>query len=141
MQFEGSPTRILIVDTDEASFEIRQCIAKALAELPPVELFHARDATEALAMLESLDPDVIVIDNDEPGESDLFIESLNGTHPPVVFCTYDQQEVTNEPSLDQQITYIQKCESLEGFHQTLKVAAALGLRFTDSSRGNGVLLH
>ena len=135
MQTEGSTTRILIVDSDETSFEIRQCIARALEELPPIELFHARDATEALALLETLAPDVVVIDDDEPGERDLFIDSLATDHPPIVLCTDDLCAEQSEAEgsvlqVDREITYIPKSETLEGFHQTLKLAAAIGMKFT-----------
>ena len=129
MGIQGSVTRILIVDSDEKSFEVRQCIARTLEQLPPVELFHARDATEALAMLESLTPDVIVIDEEEPAERDLFIDSLGVKHPPIVLCTESHSDsITME--LDKEITYIPKTETLEGFHQTLQLAAAIGMKFT-----------
>ncbi len=132
MQIEGSITRILIIDSDETMFQVRQCMARALEELPPVELFHARDATEALALIETLAPDVIVIDDEEPGECDLFIDSLSTNHPPIVLCTEAQDDaVTME--LDREITYIQRSDTLDGFHQTLKLAAAIGMKFTSDS--------
>lgn len=137
MQIEGSTTRILIVESDETMFQVRQCMARALIELPPVELFHARDATEALALMDSLSPDVIVVDNEEPGERELFIDSLSSNHPPIVMCT-EEQDDSISLELDREITYIPKSETLEGFHQTLKLAAAIGMKFTSSSESQTV---
>lgn len=130
MQAEESLTRILIVDNNERMFEVRQCIARALTELPPIELFHARDATEALALLDSLAPDVVVLDSEEPGERDLFMDSLSSDHPPIVLCTESQSEDSITMEIDREVTYIPKSETLEGFHQTLKLAAAIGMKFT-----------
>ena len=136
MSNELPPTRILIVDSDDASFEIRQCIAQTLEKLPPVELFHARDATEALSMLERLCPDVILLDDNEPGEHDLFMDSLIGTHPPIVVCTEScspskTTKAASVNSLDQEVTYLPKDESLEGVHLSLMKAAEIGIRSTN----------
>lgn len=130
MQTDGSTTRILIVDSDETMFQVRQCIARALEELPPVELFHARDATEALALMDSLAPDVIVLHDEEPGERDLFMDSLALNHPPIVLCTESHSDDAISMEIDKEITYIPKSETLEGFHQTLLLAAAIGMKFT-----------
>lgn len=129
------PTKILIVDSDDAAFEIRQCIAQTLKELPPVELFHARDATEALNMLERLDPDVIVLDDAEPGECDLFIDSLTGAHPPIVMCGEIVGPTTEQ---GQAITYLPKSETLEEFHTALVTAATIGLRSNSSKTGKAL---
>lgn len=141
MDAELSPTKILIVDGDDAAFEIRQCIAQTLKQLPPVELFHARDATEALNMLERLEPDVIVLDDAEFGECELFIDSLSGSHPPIVLCT--EQNRSNQPKAapaeHQEITYLPKSETLEEFHTALVTAATIGSR--SHSTRSGKALH
>ena len=137
MNVDLPPTKILIVDSDDAAFEIRQCIAQTLKQLPPVELFHARDATEALNMLERLEPDVIVLDDAEPGESDLFIDSLSGSHPPIVLC--GDAVGGSSVEVDQEITYLPKSETLEEFHTALVTAATLGLR--SHSNKSGKSLH
>lgn len=127
-----SPTKILFIENDEAVFQIRQCIARALISLPPVELYHARDATEALSMLESLSPHVIVIDGEETEEQELFIDSLSVQHPPIVVQT--EQDAQERPRFmsDEEILCIEKNESLEGIHRTLTLAASLGEKFTSS---------
>ena len=132
------PTKILFIENDEAAFQILQCIARALLTLPPIELYHARDASEALAMLDSLGPDVIVIDEDEAEERDLLIDSLSVNHPPIILQTDTTDSPNAASSLDEEITRIPRCESLEGIHETLKVAAALGEKFTGGKLARSV---
>lgn len=112
-------TKILFIDNDETAFEVRQCMAKVIAALPPVELFHANDATEGLAMLENLKPDVVILDNELQEERDLFLDSLTANHPPIVI----QTETPAPKGSNKRYTYIPKSSSLEGIHQTLVVAA------------------
>ncbi len=121
-------TKILFVDSDETSFQVRQCMARVLSSLPPIELFHARDATEALAMLEQLKPDVIVLDDEIPAERDLFIDSLPGNHPPIVLRSETTLPAPEKFKLDKHVTYIPKNESLDGIHQTLILVTAIGLK-------------
>ena len=71
-----APTKILFVDSDEAAFHFRKCMVKVIAELPPVELFHATDATEALMLIDRLKPHVIVLDNESIEERELLLDSL-----------------------------------------------------------------
>ena len=132
LESEGNPTKILVIDSDEAAFQVRQCVAKALAGLPPLELFHARDATEALAMMERLSPDVVILDDAEAEERELFMDSLSLNHPPIVLQTDDPEEIGTPAqfTIDKQVTYIPRNESLEGIHQTLLLAAAIGVKFT-----------
>lgn len=126
---ESQPTKILFVEEDERSFEVRQCVARVLQALPPVQLFHAKDATEALSLLDQIRPDVIVLDGEVNEEKELFIDSLHGEHPPVVIRTeQDAQNCVSNFSLERAVNYIPKNESLEGIHQTLLLAAAIGHR-------------
>lgn len=122
------PTKILFIDSDEAAFQIRQCVAQALSDLPPVELYHARDATEALAIMEKLQPDVVVLDEEEQGEKELFLDSLSINHPPIVMQVDEAEQAATKPQ--QEVTYVVRNESLEGIHETLMVAASLGVQFT-----------
>lgn len=126
---EPQPTKILFVEEDERSFEVRQCVARVLQALPPVLLFHAKDATEALNLLDQIKPDVIVLDGEVQEEKELFIDSLHGAHPPVVVRTDNEgNSSVKNFSLEKQVNYIPKNESLEGIHQTLLLAAAIGHR-------------
>ena len=134
----NEPTKkILYIDNDEVSFQLRKCMAQALNKLPPVELYHAADATEALLMLEDLEPDVIIIDTEVEEERLLFMDSLVGAHPPVVLQTEGQTEVS-PATLDGSITYIPKDETLEGIHQTLMIAATVA---TNHSTAGEIVYH
>ena len=131
-------TKILFVDNDETSFQVRQCMAKVLNALPPVELFHARDATEALSMLDQLKPDVIVLDDDTPAERDLFIDSMQGNHPPIVLRCESREVLPKDFSLEKKITYIPKSESLDGIHQTLMLVTAIGVKATNLKQSGSI---
>lgn len=125
-------TKILFVDNDETSFQVRQCMARVLDALPPVELFHARDATEALQLLDQLKPDVIVLDDETPAERDLFMDSMVGNHPPIVVRSETREILPKDFSLEKRITYIPKSESLDGIHQTLLLVTAIGVKATNA---------
>jgi len=122
-------TRILFIESDEMSFQIRQCIAKVINNLPPVELFHAFDASEGLELLEYVNPDIVIMDSELEDERELFLDGLTEDHPPVVF----QTETTSETSPKKQnpykgshsVTYMEKNGSLEGIHQTLLTATTI----------------
>jgi chemotaxis response regulator CheB len=129
-------TKILFIDDDEMSFQIRKCIAKALAALPDVELFQAHDATEGLQMIDNVKPDVVVIDHEEIEEQELFIESLSSNHPPIVLQT---QTGRSEKTAAKKITCIPKSDSLEGIHQTLLIAAAIAEKGTDLTSKSSLL--
>ena len=129
------PTKILIINHDEACFQVQQCIAKALSNLPPVELYHARDATEALGLLDRLSPDVVVISDEEPDEGELFIDSLASNHPPILLQTETGVPAPKDFNIRGEITRIPKNESLEGLHHTLMLAVAIGSRHTALPKG------
>lgn len=124
------PTKILIIDHDETSFQVQQCVARALSNLPPVELYHAHDATEALAMIDKLHPDVIMLDDEEREEKDLLIDSLGAIHPPVVLTTDENLPSPKQFNLNESVTRIPRSESLEDIHQTLLLVTAIGVKFT-----------
>lgn len=120
----NNSTRILFVDADERYFEFKKCIARVIADIPPVEMYHANDATEALRMMDEVKPDVIVLDDSVIEECDLFLDSLNQQHPPIVFQTEaSKPELANDGEVS--MTYLQKDESLAGIHQSLMQIAAV----------------
>jgi DNA-binding NarL/FixJ family response regulator len=119
MKQENDVTKILFIDDDEVSFQFRKCMAQVLGTLPPVELFHANDATEGLMMLDDVKPDVIVLDNEMPEECDLFLDNLSASHPPVIVQVEEQSKNSSKPQSNIVINYIQKNESLAGVHETL----------------------
>jgi len=123
-------TKILFIEEDLITFEIRKCIAAVLEGIQPLELFHAKDATEGLELLDEVKPDVVVIGHEERSETELFMDGLTMNHPPVVV---DQEESQTSHKRDG-VTYTKKDGSLEGIHQLLKTAqslAALGSVNTD----------
>lgn len=140
MQRNERVTKILFIDNDEMSFQIRKCIAKALVQLPPVELLHANDATEALAAVELMKPDVVVLDAEmDAQERDLFMDSLSGNHPPIMLQTNnDDHSLSNASSSQKTVTRIQKNETLEGIHQTLVTATSLAIKSLDSKPSGAV---
>lgn len=119
-------TRILFIDHDETAFQFRKCMAKVLGTLPQVELFHAADATEALLLLEQLQPDVIVIDDESPEERDLFLDSLTAVHPPIIL----QGDSGSDQGYrgQREVTVLQREETLEDIHHTLMVAASVAFK-------------
>lgn len=134
-------TKILFVNTDEEAFQVSKCIAQVLAELPPVELFHASDATEALSVVEREGVDVVVLDNDLLDEKNLFIDGLTGNHPPILLQTEadNRNDLARRARKDKPITYIPKPETIDGIHQTLMLAAAIGIRAKNVGASGGSL--
>lgn len=75
-------------------------------------------------MLENVKPDVIVIDDELNEEKDLFIDSLVGSHPPIVIQTLEGAPKFSG-SLNASITRIPKGESLDGIRQILMLATTI----------------
>ena len=116
-------TKILFIEEDLTAFEIRKCIAAVLEGIHPVELFHAKDASEGLELLDEVRPDVIVIEHEEKAEADLFLDGLAYDHPPIVVDNDDSCESDKRNG----VTYIKKDGSLEGIHKLLKTATSLAV--------------
>ena len=130
---QGLPTKILIIDENEILFEIKQCVARALEGLPPIELLHARDAADALLLIDSIAPDVIIISDENTEDNNLLIDSLSHSHPPIVLQTSEDFDTLEPITSNREIAYIEKSESIEGIQKILTLAAALGSRFTETS--------
>ena len=83
-----NPLTVLIVDDEPLA---RARLARQLQQLPECELLgEATDAEEALAQVQSLDPDLVLLDIEMPGRSGLELagELSALDHPPaLVFCT------------------------------------------------------
>ncbi len=126
-------TKVLFFDNDETSFQFRQCMARVLNQIPPVELLHAKDATEALKVLDASEIDVVVIDADIKDELEFFLENLKLGHPPIVLRT-DTKPNPADYSV-QGITFIKKNESLAGVHQTLLIAATVAAKSAQPEAG------
>jgi len=123
----SAPTKILFVDSDDALMQVWQCIAFALDGIPPVEFFHASDATDGLSMVEKCRPDVIILnlDDDLSEERDVFMESLYGQHPPVIVPTDEEQSETRK---DEKVIYVTRGGTLDGIHRALLVATSAAHR-------------
>ncbi len=134
---QGKATKILFIDEDEASFQIVKCMANVIEQLPPVELFHACDATEGLMMLDNVKPDVIVLNDDMKEERDVFIESLSADHPPILIQSEDSpsQSAPKTRCTGKQVTYVEKSGTLEGIHKTLLVATSVATKMSNHKVG------
>ncbi|MGL6161051.1 LytR/AlgR family response regulator transcription factor [Microbulbifer sp.] len=79
---------VLIVDDEPLA---RARLARQLQRLPDCELLgEATDAEEAIAQVQSLDPDLVLLDIEMPGRSGLELarELSELDHPPaLIFCT------------------------------------------------------
>ncbi|MCC6932475.1 MAG: response regulator transcription factor [Deltaproteobacteria bacterium] len=127
-------TRILFIDDDETSFQFRKCMVQVLQQIPPVELFHAQDATEGLSLLEKIKPNVVVLDENLCEECDLFLDSLSKNHPPIVMQTENRKNKSKHSFRQyHDISYIKKNESLAGIHETLMVVTDIAHRRIQTS--------
>lgn len=119
-------TKILFVDESETSFQIWECVARALQGLPPLEFVYASDASDGLAKLDQVRPDVVMLNVDEHvDEARVFVESLHGAHPPVVVHALAE---TNIKPIDGEIFVVDRGGSLEGMHKALLLATAAAHR-------------
>jgi chemotaxis response regulator CheB len=128
---DSESMKILVVDHDETSFQVRRCIAMALEEARTVELIYAEDASEALSIIEKFAPDVVLFNGSEAEEADLLFESLAYDHPPIIFQSDDQLKLPcrNQDELGA-IRCIPMDESLEQMHETLKLVISIGEKFS-----------
>lgn len=117
------PTKILFIDNDEMSFEVRRCVVRVIKALPPVEIYHASDATEALEALERFNPDVVVADEDCEAELSLFLDALTAVNTPVLLQTNRRPQDVSL-SLRNKTTLIDKEDSIEGLRKTLLAATS-----------------
>lgn len=117
-------TKILFLDDDEMSFAVRQCIARVIANNPPVELFHACDAASALDVLDNVSPDVIVVDDNCYHELELLSESVVENRVPVLLQSNDPCFLNLDFSTTT-LMRIEKNASLDGLKNTLVVAAEM----------------
>lgn len=133
---ENSITKILFMDSDEMAFAIRQCIARAITSLPPVELFHVTRASDALDALESICPDVLVIDDSCLTEFEILLENYQYDHPPILLQS-DNPTTQIDKLSDIKINYIEKSASLDGLRRT--IVAATDLAHGRVNHGDAIL--
>ncbi len=126
MKEAKNTTKILIIDNDQTSFQVQECVAKALGTLKNIELIHAADVTEALSMIDKQIPDAILCSDEDHGEKSLLLDAVGRSHPPILFQTADKNHFKKKQSLEQDIMYVPQYETLEGIHQLLTLAAAMG---------------
>lgn len=119
-------TKILVIDNDYTSFQVHECIAKALGNLKHVELVHASDVTEALKVMERLDPDAILVSEEDRAEHELLLDSVGNLHPPILLQTNDKVHFEKKQSLEQDVMYVPFYDTLEGIHQLITLLVAIG---------------
>ena len=104
-------------------------MVQVLQEIPPLELFHAQDATEGLSLLDKLKPSVVVLDESVIEECELFLDSLAHNHPPIVMQINKHHLKKCQQALHREdINYISKNDSLAGIHETLVTVANIAQR-------------
>ena len=120
---DNNKTQVLVVDHDEASFQVRKCIASVSSGLCSLELIYARDASEALILIERNKPDVILFNADENVEEfELLIESLETEHPPIILQgDFEQLKLPKTESIKR----IPNDESIDAIHQTLMLVDSI----------------
>lgn len=138
-------TKVLFIDSDEISFQFQKCMAQIIQGLPTLELFFAADATEGLAMLDSLNPDVIILEHEDLHEQQLFLDSLSALHPPVLVQSDEDVKKGSRNlasvNLLSPVNRIPKSDSLEAIHQKFILAARLGSAKTEMQVTNDKDLH
>ncbi|MCC6221172.1 MAG: hypothetical protein IT291_08040 [Deltaproteobacteria bacterium] len=120
MDDSSNITRILFVDKDERSFQIWQCIAAAIQNLPPIELIHASNASHGLLMIGQIKPDCIVLNfgDEDHSELDTFLKNLLETHPPIIVQAEEEFFDTRREN----VFFVEQSGSLESIHKTLLAA-------------------
>ena len=119
-------TKILVIDNDYTSFQVHECIAKALGTLKHVEMVHASDVTEALRVMERMSPDAILVSEEDRDEHCLLLDSIGAFHPPILLQTNDKIHFEKKQSLDQDVMYVPFYDTLEGIHQLITLLVAIG---------------
>lgn len=122
-------TKILVIEGDQTNFQVRKCIAQALGLNPAIELVYAQDVTEGLRLIDKLSPDAIIFSEEDKLEKDFLLESVGNIHPPIIFQTEDPSHFKKKQSLEENIMYVPFYDTLEGMHQVIVLAAALGEKF------------
>ncbi len=119
-------TKILVIDNDYASFQVNECIAKALGTLDHIEMIHSNDVTEALRLMEKIHPDAILVSDENKDEQSLLLDSIGAFHPPILLQTTDTVHFEKKQTLEQDVMYVPFYDTLEGIHQLIMLLVAMG---------------
>jgi hypothetical protein len=119
-------TKILVIDNDYTSFQVHECIAKALGTLKHVEMVHAADVTEALRVMDKVNPDAILVSEEDSDEQSLLLDSVGTLHPPILLQTNNKVHFDKKQSLEQDVMYVPFYDTLEGIHQLITLLVAMG---------------
>ena len=115
-------TTVLYVDKDETLFHIKSCIAKALTILGQVNLLYAKDIYQALVVMETAKPDVVVL---ESALEDKYIDLLEQPHNvPLIIIETEEPEKLKLNSVNRKVIYVLKSSNLEGIHQELLIVTS-----------------
>jgi len=121
MDQEITATKIVFIESDEVSFQFRQCMAGVMQSLPEIELFLAKNADEALELIENNSADVLVVDDELTDDLQVIIDNQNLVNIPIILQS-DEEELSLQTFPESTITILPKEESIEEIHQTLRVA-------------------
>ena len=119
------PTRVLIADDDEAT---RILLAEALADEAGVELVaSAKDAQEAVALVDEAGPDVAILDWSMPGGGgNSAAEEIKARHPDVAIIALtgmDPAQASYAMMSAGAVAFLQKGCTTEELLDAIRIAA------------------
>lgn len=129
MREVSKTTKILVIEGDQTSFQVRKCIAQALGLNTSVELVHASDVSEGLKIMDKIHPDAIIFSENDKLEKEFLLDSVGNIHPPIILQTEDASYFNKKQSIEDNVMYVPFYDTLEGMHQIIVLAAALGEKF------------
>lgn len=125
MYSKNSVAKVLYIDRNELAFQFQQCIARVLEDIPRVQLYRVSTTSEAIKVLPTIRPDLLVLDDELIQELDALIEALPNISFPVVVQMSDIKTVRKQ---HENVTYIEKSGSLDGIQSLLSQIAAMASR-------------
>lgn len=116
-------TTILFIEADEVYFQYRQCVANVAEKLPDMNLLLATNCEDAIELLETQRPDVMVISDELVDDFRFLSEFGEYQHIPVILQSDTIKDLDFAPEAVHAIT--KKEQSLEEVGHTLSLAASM----------------
>jgi hypothetical protein len=89
-------------------------------------MVHAADVTEALRVMDKVNPDAILVSEEDSDEQSLLLDSVGTLHPPILLQTNNKVHFDKKQSLEQDVMYVPFYDTLEGIHQLITLLVAMG---------------
>jgi len=116
-------TTILFIDSDEASFRYRLSVADQSSALADVDLLLATNSEEALEILETQRPDVLIVSDELMDDYNFLAEFCEFQNIPVIVQSDSKEELDLAPLAVHTVTTREV--SQEEIHQTLSLAVSM----------------